>query len=201
MMRTVLMASVGNLVRLQKNIQDYPVNITDTNEEGYSLLSVAIKFGRANILSWLVADGRLVLGAINSTTDTSPWYVLVHHFGQAARQRDPSLNWYAREKSLGMLLRIMMLQVDPATGTYCLALEFPEQTNVISDGLRLRQKQVAGDTVPLEDIRDYLDGTAKPGYLLTNGKRRSTPVFPTPRPAPTRTTTVRQRLQKKITKF
>jgi hypothetical protein len=82
-------------------------------------------------------------------------------------------------------------------------MQFPQQTNVIHDGLRLRRRYLADETSATdEDITKYLDGSAEIGYLV-RGKRRYFEIFPPNRPVhwdSPKFGNTRRRLEKKISK-
>jgi hypothetical protein len=201
------MISRGDLVGLQEIIETYPENIMHRDENGYSLISVAIKWRRAEIISWLLTDGRLTLDDVD-WTDTPPWHVLVHFFGQEAQSRCVDFNsWERSQKAVSRILRVMLWHCDPASESKhfrAITMQFPQQTNVIHDGLRHRRRFLADETsVTKEDITKYLDGTAEPGHLV-RGKRRYFEIFPPNRPdhwdCP-KFGNSRKRLEKKILKF
>lgn len=164
-MKTVLLVSDGDLSGLQTDIGKYPVNLTDRNYDGHSLVSVAIIYGRLHILKWLLAHTTLTLKEDNRRGMT-PWQVLGYEFGQHVKLQKKNLNWKRRDAVAAAMLRVMLMydQPSPLDWSYILT-EFPSQSDLIHKGCTLRRKflDCMLDTSTLRDMNHFMKAYAPPG--------------------------------------
>jgi hypothetical protein len=165
MMATVSLVELGDLRGLQRDIQNYPMNLKDRDYQGHSLTSIVIRENQPHILKWLLFHGGPTLQTKGIVCGRTPWYVLGYEFGISARMRKPTSNWKRRDLVAIFMLRIMLMQDQPSSSDWSyLQTQFPTHIDLMQTGYTLRNQFLDQmlDTTVLQAMTDFISGGDQP---------------------------------------